>query len=40
MTITILEKVKINETSYRKEREKYLIRKVYSYYNEMNNREQ
>ena len=40
MTIKILEKVKIRDTLYRKEREKYLIRKFNSYYNGMNNREQ
>ena len=40
MTIIILEKVKVSDTLYRKEREKYLIRKFNSYYNGMNNREQ
>ena len=40
MTITILEKVKLSDTLYRKEGEKYIIRKFNSYYNGMNNREQ
>ena len=40
MTITILEKVKVNYTFYRKEREKYLISKFNSYYDGMNDREQ
>ena len=36
ITITILEKVKVNDTQYRKEREKYLIKKFDTYYNGMN----
>ena len=40
MTINILEKVKVTDTFYRKEREKYLIRKFSSYYDGMNDREQ
>ena len=40
MRVTILEKVKVNDTFYRKEREKYLIRKFNSYYEGMNDREQ
>ena len=39
MTVTILEKVKVNDTRYRKERERYLIRKFNSYYQGMNDRE-
>ena len=36
MNILILEKVKNFNTNYRKEREKYLIRKFNTYYNGMN----
>ena len=32
MTITILEKVKLNDALYRKEREKYFIRKSNTFY--------
>ena len=36
MNILILEKVKVNDTLYRKEREQYLIRKFNTFYNGMN----
>ena len=36
VTITILEKVKKMDTQYRKEREKFLIRKFNTYYNGIN----
>ena len=40
MTVTILEKVKVIDTIYRKEREKYVLGKFNSYYDGMNDREQ
>ena len=39
LNISILEKVKSNETLYRKEREKYLIRKFNTHYNGLNGNE-
>ena len=36
LKVIILEKVKVNNEQYRKEREKYLIRKFDTYYNGMN----
>ena len=36
LTVIILEKVKVNNELYRKEREKYLIRKFDTYHNGMN----
>ena len=36
LTITILEKVKNNDDEYRKQREKYFIRKFNTYYKELN----